>query len=66
MVMPVGAGSFREALRWGAEIYHSLKNVLKDKGYSTSVGDEGGFAPALTKGNNEAIDVILESIDQAW
>ena len=63
--MPVGAGSFREALRWGAEIYHSLKKVLGKKGYSTNVGDEGGFAPALTQGNEEAIEVILEAIDQA-
>lgn len=65
MVMPVGATSFREALRWGAEIYHNLKKVLHRKGYSTSVGDEGGFAPALRKGNDEAIEVILEAIDQA-
>jgi enolase len=65
MVMPVGAGSFREALRWGAEIYHNLKHVLASKGYATSVGDEGGFAPALTKGNDEAIDLILEAIERA-
>ena len=65
MVMPIGAGSFREALRWGTEIYHSLKKVLGSKGYSTSVGDEGGFAPAITKGNDEAIELILEAIDQA-
>jgi enolase len=65
MVMPVGAGSFREALRWGAEIYHHLKQVLGSKGYATSVGDEGGFAPALTKGNDEAIDIILEAIERA-
>ena len=65
MVMPVGASSFREALRWGAEIYHHLHNVLGSKGYHTSVGDEGGFSPALTKGNDEAIDVILEAIDRA-
>jgi enolase len=65
MVMPVGASSFREALRWGAEIYHHLKQVLSSKGYSSSVGDEGGFAPALTRGNDEAIDVILEAIERA-
>jgi enolase len=65
MVMPVGAGSFREALRWGAEIYHNLKKVLGDKGYSTGVGDEGGFSPALTQGNREALEVILEGIERA-
>ena len=65
MVMPVGARSFREALRWGAEIYHHLKQVLASKGYSTSVGDEGGFAPALKQGNHEAPEVILEAIDRA-
>jgi enolase len=65
MVMPVGAGSFREALRWGAEIYHSLKKVLSDKGYSTGVGDEGGFSPALTRGNREALELILEGIERA-
>ena len=65
MVMPVGAESFREGLRWGAEIYHALKKVLKGKGYNTNTGDEGGFAPALKQGNNEAIDVIMEAIAQA-
>jgi len=64
MVMPVGASSFCEALRWGAEIYHSLKKVLKDKGYSTNVGDEGGFAPSL-KNDEEAIESILEAIQAA-
>jgi enolase len=64
MVMPVGAGSFAEALRWGAEIYHSLKKVLKSKGHSTNVGDEGGFAPSLGS-NEEAIEVILEAIEAA-
>lgn len=63
--MPVGAQNFAEALRWGSEIYHSLKKVLKDRGYNTSVGDEGGFAPALKGGNEEAIEVILEAIDKA-
>ncbi len=64
MVMPFGAPSFAEGLRWGAEIYHALKSVLKEKGYITLVGDEGGYAPAL-KANNEAIEVILAAIDKA-
>jgi len=64
MVMPVGASSFRQALRWGAEIYHGLKAVLKDKGHSTNVGDEGGFAPSLGS-NEEAIELILQAIEQA-
>jgi enolase len=64
MVMPVGAESFAECLRWGAEIFHSLKKVLKDKGYSTAVGDEGGYAPNL-KSNQEALDVIMAAIEQA-
>ena len=64
MVAPVGAPSFAEALRWGAEIYHSLKKVLKDKGYNTNVGDEGGFAPSLGS-NEEAVEVILEAIERA-
>jgi enolase len=64
MVMPVGAPSFAEALRWGAEVYHSLKKVLKGKGYNTSVGDEGGFAPSLGS-NEEAVEVILEAIQRA-
>ena len=64
MVAPYGASSFAEALRMGAEIFHNLKNVLKAKGYSTSVGDEGGFAPNL-KSNVEAVDVILEAIEKA-
>ncbi len=64
MVMPVGAPTFAEALRWGAEIYHTLKNVLHDKGYSTTTGDEGGFAPSLPT-NEAAIEVILEAIDGA-
>ena len=61
MVMPVGAGSFAEAVRWGAEIYHSLKRVLKKKGFATNVGDEGGFAPSLGS-NAAAVEVILEAI----
>jgi enolase len=64
MVAPYGAPNFSEALRMGAEIFHALKSVLKKKGYSTSVGDEGGFAPNL-KSNEEAIEVILESITKA-
>ena len=64
MIAPVGAPNFREALRWGAEIYQSLKSVLKSQGYSTGVGDEGGFAPAL-KTNAEAVEVILEAVEKA-
>jgi len=64
MAMPVGAPSFAEALRWGAETYHALKKVLGKRGYSTSVGDEGGFAPSL-KSNEEALEVILEAIQKA-
>jgi len=64
MVMPVGAPSFAEALRWGVETFHTLKGVLKKKGYNTAVGDEGGFAPSL-KSNTEAIELVLEAITQA-
>jgi enolase len=64
MIMPLGAASFAEGLRWGAEIYHTLKGVLKQRGYATLVGDEGGYAPAL-KANVEAIEVILEAIQKA-
>jgi enolase len=64
MVMPVGADTFADALRWGAEVFHTLKGVLKKKGYNTAVGDEGGFAPSL-KSNVEAIEVILEAIELA-
>ena len=64
MVMPLGAQSFTEGVRWGAEIYQALKGVLKAKGYATLVGDEGGFAPAL-KANEEAVEVILEAIEKA-
>jgi len=64
MVMAVGAESFSEALRWGVEIFHTLKGVLKKRGYNTAVGDEGGFAPSV-KSNVEAIDVVLEAIQQA-
>ncbi len=64
MVMPVGASSFAEGLRWGAEIYHSLKKVLSTKGYGTTVGDEGGFAPRV-KNNSEPFDLMLEAIEKA-
>ena len=64
MVLPTGAGSFKEALRMGAEIFHALKKVLKAKGYNTAVGDEGGFAPDL-KNNEEALQVIMEAIKAA-
>jgi enolase len=64
MIAPYGAEKFSEALRWGAEVFHTLKSVLKKRGYSTSVGDEGGFAPNL-KSNEEAIEVVLEAITQA-
>ncbi len=64
MIMPIGASSFAEALRWGSEIYHALKKVLKEKGYPTLVGDEGGFAPPL-KANEEALELILQAIETA-
>jgi enolase len=64
MVIPVGAQDFADALRWGAEVFHTLKGVLKKRGYNTAVGDEGGFAPSL-KSNVEAIEVILEAIQKA-
>ncbi len=64
MIAPAGAPSFAEALRWGAEVFHTLKGVLKKRGYSTAVGDEGGFAPSL-KSNDEAIEAILEAITAA-
>jgi enolase 1/2/3 len=64
MVIPVGAPSFSEALRWGVEVFHTLKGVLKKRGYNTAVGDEGGFAPSV-KSNVEAIEVVLEAITQA-
>ena len=63
MAMPVGAETFSEALQWGAEIFHTLKSVLKKRGYNTAVGDEGGFAPSL-KANVEAIELILEAMQQ--
>ena len=64
MIMPVGAPSFREALRWGTETYHTLKKVLHDRGLSTAVGDEGGFAPNLAT-NEDAIRILLEAIEKA-
>ena len=64
MVMPVGASSFSEALRWGVDIFHTLKGVLKKKGFSTNVGDEGGFAPNI-QSNEEAIETVLEAISAA-
>ncbi|OPZ82965.1 MAG: Enolase [bacterium ADurb.Bin429] len=64
MIMPVGAESFADCLRWGAEIFHVLKKVLKSRGYGTAVGDEGGYAPNL-KSNEEALEVIMEAIAQA-
>ena len=64
MIMPAGADSFSSALRMCAEVYHTLKKILNDKGYSTGIGDEGGFAPNL-KSNAEALDVIIEAIEKA-
>jgi enolase len=64
MVMPVGAATFSDGLRWGVEIFHELKKVLKDKGYSTNVGDEGGFAPNI-QSNEEAIETVLKAIEKA-
>jgi len=64
MIAPVGAPNFREALRWGAETYHALKSVLKSGGFTTGVGDEGGFAPAFKK-NSDAVEAILKAIEKA-
>src|SRR5665213_1903959 len=64
MAMPVGAKTFDEALRMGVEVFHRLKSVLKKRGYSTAVGDEGGFAPNL-KSNEEALEVLTEAIEKA-
>ena len=64
MIMPLGAPTYSEALRWGSEIYHTLKSVLKGHGYTTLVGDEGGYAPALSS-NAEAVEIILEAIEKA-
>ncbi|RYD52850.1 MAG: phosphopyruvate hydratase [Sphingobacteriales bacterium] len=65
MVMPVGASSFSEGLRWGVEIFHSLKSVLKGKGFNTNIGDEGGFAPPEIQSNEEAIETVLIAIEKA-
>ena len=65
MIIPTGAKSFSEALRMGAEVFHALKKILKDKGYATTVGDEGGYAPSVKSGNKEALDLILAAIRQA-
>src|SRR5450759_815528 len=64
MIAPIGAPTFREALRWGAEVYHCLKSVLKERGLSTGLGDEGGFAPNL-ESNRAALDLIIEAIERA-
>lgn len=64
MVVPIGASTFSDGLRWGVEIFHALKNVLKEKGYSTNVGDEGGFAPNI-QSNEEAIETVLKAIEKA-
>lgn len=64
MIAPIGAPTFKEALRWGAEVYHSLKSVLKTKGLATGLGDEGGFAPNL-ESNRAALDLIIEAIEKA-
>ncbi|MCD6380676.1 phosphopyruvate hydratase [bacterium] len=64
MIVPIGAGSIREAVRYGAETFHALKNILSEKGYATSVGDEGGFAPNL-KSNREALEIIVSAIEKA-
>jgi len=64
MIIPVGAPSFREALRWGAEVFHALKKILHDKGISTAVGDEGGFAPSV-ESHEAAIQLILQAVDKA-
>ena len=64
MIMPVGAPSFKECLRWCAEVFHALASILKERGLATSVGDEGGFAPAL-KSDEEAIETILEAVKKA-
>ena len=65
MIMPYGAPSFKEAIRWSAEVFHALKKVLKAKGYSTGVGDEGGYAPDCTEGNEEPLKLIVAAIEAA-
>jgi enolase len=65
MVMPLGASSFSEGLRWGTEVFHHLKSVLKHRGMSTNVGDEGGFAPRVEKGNREALELLARAVERA-
>lgn len=65
MIMPVGAPSFKEAVRWSAEVFHNLKKVLTEKGYNTAVGDEGGYAPSCTEGNEEPLKLIVAAIEKA-
>lgn len=65
MIMPVGAPSFKEAIRWSSEVFHTLKKVLKAKGYDTAVGDEGGYAPSCTEGNEEPLKLIVEAVKEA-
>jgi enolase len=65
MIMPVGAPTFHDAIRWGSEVFHALGKVLKSKGFGTTVGDEGGYAPAVKHGNAEALDLIIEAIQKA-
>ena len=65
MILPVGAASFSEALRWGSEVFHALAKVLKDAGYGTTVGDEGGYAPRVKHGNAEALELIARAVEQA-
>ena len=65
MIVPHNAPSFKEALRMGAEVYHALKSCVKARGYSTGVGDEGGFAPSLNKGNTEALELLMEAVNKA-
>ena len=65
MIMPVGAPSFKEAIRWSSEVFHTLKKVLTKKGYNTAVGDEGGYAPSCTEGNEEPLELIVEAVKEA-
>src|SRR5690606_34473994 len=64
MIRPIGASSFKEGLRWGSEIFHTLKGILQEEGLSTAVGDEGGFAPNL-KSDNQALELIIQAIEKA-
>ena len=65
MILPVGAPTFKEALRWGAEVFHALKAILHDRGLVTAVGDEGGFAPTF-EGTEDAVETILDAIKKSW